>query len=168
MGTLDGNGIYRFDEKDPASTFSDLLNRGQDATSGAIGALKTSTTARLSALDAAIATTAASGVLTPEQGRITTSSLTIERKGDTLIFSNYFQMAVTISIAVGSTYTVGVVSPAPRAQFLGLVSTIKGPCELLITTAGVVSLRNWGQVPLAFAPTNHVALSGVFYRISGT
>lgn len=67
MGALDANGIYLYDEEEPAAPgglFSELLNKAQGSTSSAVGML----TARVAALEQAISQSAivTSGIVTPE------------------------------------------------------------------------------------------------------
>lgn len=64
MGNNDSNGIYRYAETDLASTFSTLLNTGQDSVSVALAAIKTFTDSRLTTLETVTAWTA----YTPNMG----------------------------------------------------------------------------------------------------
>lgn len=155
MGTTDANGVYKYAETDLASTFSTLLNTGQDSISAALGAVKASTTARLSALESD------SGWVSVPTSSILTSTFYVRKIGNVVYTRGTFS-GTAVTLGNGTYFLLGTIPagyrPSSSIQVSGSAS-IAAPLQFSISsTTGEITVRTFaGPVTTGTAPAFSIA-----------
>lgn len=95
--------------------------------------------------------------------RVSAASAIAQRRGETVHLDGFLTIALATTIDPGAEYALAFVSHTPQQNWMGMVSTIKGPLEMVVYTDGRMTLRNWSGAAKALAVGDYVALSNIRY-----